>query len=317
MAKSNQQDVSVRLAGSGGAWQILRRTDGAPGITTNMENPNEIDSSGQDSSMLLTSISVGGDMSIALSAKTFDVLIQNVFGNEFDASGQLVIGQNTPKLEFLVRYKDISRGYLIGEANVSQMQLAIAAGAVLTGSFSLVGEDFDADYDYSGDTFENETTTKPFNCAQDVNSITIQSGDDVDISNVCVNTMNVTINRNYQEDPCVGHLVAHQFKGTATVSGDISIALTQSTFALLDYSIKEREFKLAIDLDDGDAATQTVNKYLLELFRAKFSVEMPSAGRDSILRPSVNFTALKDPTIQSSVRLTRDYDVAPAADPAA
>lgn len=315
MAESNQYRLAVRAAGSTDSWQVLRRTDGGPNITTNMTNPNEVDSSGQDSSMLLTSLSVGGDVSIVFSAVSFDLIIQNVMGNQFDAGGVVVIGQNTPQLEFLVTYQDIGtagRSYVIREANVSQLQLTLSAGAVMSGSFSIVGEDYDADYDASADTFTDETTTKPFNCAQDINSITITSGDDVDISNVCVNTMDITINRNYQDDPCIGHLVAHQFKGTATVSGNISIALTDATFQLLDYSIKEREFTVAIDMDDGDAATETVNKYLFEMFRCKFGVEMPSAGRDAILRPSVTYTALKDPTIGSSIRITRSLDVAPA-----
>ncbi len=41
MAESNQYKLSMRLAGSGNPWQVLRRTDGGPGITTNMTNPNE------------------------------------------------------------------------------------------------------------------------------------------------------------------------------------------------------------------------------------------------------------------------------------
>ena len=219
MAESNQQFVAVRLAGSTDPWQVLRRTDGAPGITTNMTNPNEIDADGQDSSMLLTSITVGGDVSIAFSAKTYDLLIRNVMGSEWVVDGvdptlsTIIIGQDTPKLEFLVQYQDVGasgKAYKIGDANVSQLQLSLSAGEMVSGSISIIGEDYDADYDFSGDTFTDETTTKPINAAQDINELSIQGQTLID---VCVNTMDVTINRNYQEDPCIGHLVAHQFKG--------------------------------------------------------------------------------------------------------
>ncbi len=97
-------------------------------------------------------------------------------------------------------------------SNVSQLQLSLSAGEVVSGSFSIVGESYNADYDFSADTFEDETTTKPINAAQDVNELVIE-GDTV--MDVCVNTMDITINRNYQEDPCIGHEVPHQFKGTA------------------------------------------------------------------------------------------------------
>ena len=307
MAESNQYKLSMRLAGSGNPWQVLRRTDGGPGITTNMSNPNEVDSSGQDSSMLLTSITVGGDVSIAFSAKTYDMIIRNVMGSEWVVDGSdptlhtITIGQDTPKLEFLVQYMDVGsagKAYMIGEANVSQLQLSLSAGEVVSGSFSIVGEDYNADYDFSGDTFEDETTTKPINAAQDVNELVIE-GDTV--MDVCVNTMDITINRNYQEDPCIGHEVPHQFKGTAQVTGNISLALTESTFSLLQQSINEKEFGVRLDMNDGTAG----NSYLIETPRTKLGVEMPSGGRDAVLRPAVSFTALRDSNIGSSVRVSR------------
>lgn len=309
MASSNQYQLAVRAAGSTDPWQILRRTDGGPGITTNLTNPNEVDSSGQDSSMLLTSITVGGDVSIAFSAETYDLLIRNVMGSEWVVDGTdptlstIIIGQDTPKLEFLVTYQDVGaagKSYAIKDANVSQLQLSLSAGEILTGSFSIVGEDYVADYDpaANSDTFTDETTTKPFNCAQDVNQLTIDGQTLID---VCVNTMDITINRNYQEDPCIGHLVPHQFKGTATVTGNISLALTEDTFSLLGQSINEQEFTVTMDMNDGTAG----NSYLFELFRCKLGVEMPSGGRDSVLRPSISYTALKDPSIGSSIRVSR------------
>lgn len=309
MAESNQYRLAVRAAGSTDPWQILRRTDGGPDITTNMTNPNEVDSSGQDSSMLLTSISVGGDVSIAFSAKTYDLILQNVMGNDWVVDGTdptlstIIIGQNTPKLEFLVTYQDVGtagKSFVVGDANVSQLQLSLSAGQVLTGSFSIVGESFEADYDpaASGDTFTDETTTKPLNCAQDINEISIEGQA---LINVCVNTMDVTINRNYQEDACIGDLVAKQFKGTATVSGNVSLALTEETFGLLGQSINEQEFTITLDMNDGTAG----NSYLIELFRCKLGVQMPNGGRDTVLRPAVTYTALKDPAIGSSVQVSR------------
>lgn len=313
MAESNQYRLAVRAAGSTDAWQVLRRTDGGPGITTNMTNPNEVDSSGQDSSMLLTSITAGGTVSIAFSAKTYDLIIQNVMGSDWEIDGTdptlstIIIGQDRPKLEFLVTYQDVGasgRSYMIKDANVSQLQLSISAGQTLTGSFGIVGEDYDADYDPSGDTFTDETTTKPLNCAQDINEISI---DGETLINVCVNTMDVTINRNYQEDPCVGHLVAHQFRGTATVTGNISLALTEETFGLLQQSINEQEFTVKLDMTDGAAG----NNYVFEMFRCKLGVEMPSGGRDAVLRPAVTYTALKDPAIGSSIQISRTLPVTP------
>lgn len=313
MAESNQYRLAVRAAGSTDPWQILRRTDGGPGITTNMTNPNEVDSSGQDSSMLLTSISVGGDVSIAFSAKTYDLIIQNVMGNDWVVDGgdptlsTIIIGQDTPKLEFLVTYQDVGaagKSYVIKDANISQLQLSVSAGQVLTGSFSIVGEDYVADYDpvAEGDTFTDETTTKPLNCAQDINEISIEGQA---LINVCVNTMDVTINRNYQEDPCVGELVANQFKGTATVTGNISLALTEATFGLLQQSINEEEFTVKLDMTDGAAG----NNYVLEMLRCKLGVEMPSGGRDTVLRPAVSYTALKDPVVGSSMKISRTLPV--------
>ncbi|WP_275289180.1 phage tail tube protein [Halomonas elongata] len=307
MAESNQYKLSMRLAGSGNPWQVLRRTDGGPGITTNMTNPNEVDSSGQDSSMLLTSITVGGNVSIAFSAKTYDMIIRNVMGSDWVVDGTdptlstIIIGKDTPKLEFLVQYMDVGaagKAYMIGEANVSQLQLSLSAGEVVSGSFSIVGESYNADYDFSADTFEDETITKPINAAQDVNELVIE-GDTV--MDVCVNTMDITINRNYQEDPCIGHEVPHQFKGTAQVTGNISLALTESTFGLLKDSINEKEFGVRLDMNDGTAG----NSYLIETFRTKLGVEMPSGGRDTVLRPAVSFTALKDPNIGSFIRVSR------------
>ncbi|RKQ97150.1 hypothetical protein C7446_2570 [Kushneria sinocarnis] len=300
MASGNQQRVCVRQAGSDEPWQILRRTDGAPGITTNMEDPNEVDSSGQQNSMMLTSITVGGDTSIAFSASTYDLIIRNVMGSEWQSDGSIVIGQDTPALEFLVAYMDVGSngvGYLISEANVSQLQLSISAGSALTGSFSVVGEGYNANYDFSGDSFTDETSTKVINCAQDINEIVIDGQSQI---NVCVNSMDLTINRNYQEDACVGHLVAHQDKGTAQGSGSISLALTQDTFNLLEQSINEEEFGIRVDMGDGNG-----NQYLFELLRVKLGVEMPSGGRDAILRPSVNYNALRDATADTFIRITR------------
>ncbi|QFT84973.1 hypothetical protein FIU88_08290 [Halomonas sp. THAF12] len=307
MAESNMYRLAMRLAGSTDPWQILRRTDGGPGITTNLTNPNEVDPDGQDSSMLLTSIDVGGDVSIAFSAITYDMIIRNVMGTDWLVDGSdstlstIIIGRNTPKLEFLVTYQDVGaagKSYVIKDANISQMQLSISAGDILTGSFSIVGEGYEADYDASGDTFTDETATKPLNCAQDINQLTLQGEALID---VCVNTMDVTINRNYQGDPCVGELVANQFKGTATVSGNISLALTEATFGLLQQSINEEEFTVTLDMTDGADG----NQYLFEMFRCKLGVEMPSGGRDAVLRPAVSYTALKDSVEGTSIKISR------------
>ncbi len=63
--------------------------------------------------MLLTSITVGGDVSIAFSAKTYDMIIRNVMGSDWVVDGTdstlstIIIGKDTPKLEFLVQYMDV------------------------------------------------------------------------------------------------------------------------------------------------------------------------------------------------------------------
>lgn len=302
MSDSNRIRVAYRADGTTNDWQILRRTSGGPTLTTNTENSNEVLGDRQVTDLILQSIETGGTIDVELSTETYDDWMASALCNTWTAddpiagTDSLVIGSADVLYEVLLSYQDIDRHIQFSGVRASQMTFNFEAAATVTGSLDLAGTSYDDSYDPTTDTFLDANDNRVLRGA-DVGTVEI---DDVAQTGVCIPGFSLTVNNNYTAGYCLGSVTpGKQSKGTAEVTGTITISNTAATFDQWKDLIAQTPIKVEFPFSDG------TNSYKITMWRLKAAGDPPAPGANEIVNWEWNYTATRDSVTGESLRIER------------
>lgn len=283
--ESNRVRIAYRAAGAGPtAWKTLRRTSDSLTVGTETVVSDEIRSDRLRGGQKVVTQTAGGGIDIEFSAKSFDDILEAALMNAW-ATNSLTVGTSTTKLDFLKSYLDEDRHVLIENAQVSNLSLTMDSGAKITGSFTVMGESIDTDYTISTDTFADPETTLIMDSSNNLGSILL---DGTALSGMCFTGMGLTIDNGMSTDQCLGEVTQKHWKGSAAVTGSITVRSSAAAFGLWENSITNTPVKLEYTLTDG------TNSYDIAVAAGYLSGDLPSGGLDAILSFDLSFTAATD-----------------------
>lgn len=287
MSESNRVRIAYRIGGTGN-WKPLRRTGDALTVGTETVTSNEIRDDRKRGGQKVVTQTAGGTIDYEFSAKTFDELMAAAFMTNWQAdtpvagSDQLTVGTTSVTLDILKSYLDEDRHVLISNAQVSQLSITMNAASVVTGQLTVVGSASDVDYDPSGDTFDSLGDELVMDSSNNLGSFLI---DAAPVSGMCFTAMTLDLNNNHQSDQCLGAVNQNHWKGSAAVTGSITVRSSAAAFDLWKNSINNTPVQLQYQLDDGS------NTYAVDVANAFLAGELPSGGMDAILSFELNFNA--------------------------
>lgn len=285
MAESNRVRIAYKMSGDPvTAWKTLRRTSDSLTVGTETVVSDEIRSDRKRGGQKVTTQTAGGGISIEFSAKSFDDLLAAAFMSEWSAD-TLEVGTDAVQIDILKSYLDEERHVLFENCEVSNMSLSMDAGAKVTGEFTVMGTTVDTDYTISTDDFADAETTLIMDSSNNLGSIQV---DGSPISGMCFTAMGLELNNNHQSDQCLGEVTQNHWKGSAAVTGSITVRSSAAAFDLWEKSITNTPVKLEYTLTDG------TNSYDIAVAAGYLSGDLPSGGLDAILSFYLSFTAATD-----------------------
>jgi hypothetical protein len=286
MSESNRVRIAYRDAGSTDPWQIVRRTNDALTAGTEVQRSEEVRSDRQRSGQKVTTITAGGTLDIEMSAGSYDDFLAAALCTEW-ATDVLTVGTTTKRFDVLKSYLADDEHIMFADMEVGQLSLSAQSGQKITGQITFMGRAVDDDYDITGDTFTDATTSIIFDASSNLNGITV---DGSALANTCFKALDITINNNHQTDQCIGSQFQNHFKGSCDITTSSTIRMASSALELWRNSIANVPVEMAFIMG-ADGYT-----YDFALGHVDLSTEPPSGALDAILDMTVEGTAAVDST---------------------
>lgn len=300
MSESNRVRIAYRVAGSTDPWKIIRRTNDALTAGTEVQRSDEVRSDRQRSGQKVTTITAGGTVDFEMSAGSFDDFLAAALCTDWTAD-VLTVGTTTKRFDILKSYLADDEHIMFSDMEVGQLSLSAQSGQKITGQITFMGRAVDDDYDVTGATFTDATTSIIFDASSNLNGITV---DGVALTNTCFKALDITINNNHQTDQCIGSQFQNHFKGSCDITTSSTIRMASSALDLWRNSIANVPVELAFTMG-ADGYT-----YDFALGHVDLSTEPPSGALDAILDMSVEGTAAVASDGQM-ITITRTVPVAP------
>jgi hypothetical protein len=256
------------------------------------------------SDMPKVGLEVGGDVSIELSATSFDDFIESTMCSTWQAdtpalgSRQVKIGTTDSSYSIEKEFADQGLFAAFSGMRLGGMSLSMAYGEIITGSFTFAGAGATTPVSSLVGTGSTTaaTTTDVLNASSDFGSLTI----DGVATDACIMSMELSVDNALRAINCLGSdAPTDQRKGTATVTGSIELYLSAASYALYSKALLNQSIAVKYTVTDG------TNTYEFHIPNAKLSGETPSSsGLDSDVMVTLEYTGLYDPTTESSLVIT-------------
>lgn len=281
-------------------WVEARVTGETLSATTNRTDSTEIRSDRQITSSSKVSRQAAGAMNIELTMNTFDDLIEAAVAGTW-TTDVLEVGVEERSFSIQKEFQDLSTPSfeLFTGMRVGQMDLNIATGSLVTGSFNFTGAgESRGTTDALGlGTLTPATTNDVLNATSSIASLTIDGSS----TGVCLTSLTMSVNNNLRENMCIGEEFANDIGyGSSLITGSFEAYLTYEMFQKLDAVADNTDVALSFQIGDG------VNSYTILLPRLKLSADSPQAtAKDTDVMITFNYTALLDSVTGTSLRITR------------
>jgi len=279
MAESNRVRIAYRAAGTTDDWKVLRRYNDGLTLGTETTMSNEIRDDRKKSDQKVVTVTVGGTLDFELSANNFDDILAAAFMSSFAAdtpavgSQQLTVGTNTVKLDILKSYLDIDKHVLMEEMEVAQLSITMASGSKIEAQAAFAGTTFNDEYDPSADTFVAPSDEIIMDSSNNLGTFLI---DGSPITGMCFTNLTLEINNNHSSDQCLGELNQNHFKGSASVSGSLTVRSSVNAYELWQNTIANTPINLTYTMSDGTTS------YVFDVAKSYLSGDLPSGPEDSI-----------------------------------
>ena len=284
------------------AFTNLRLTSTSLGLSKTALESNELSSTRQVLHYRHGNKQVGGDIGFELSYGTFDDFLEAALGGTWatdtPSAGIDQLKAGLTRRSFTIERKfgdlDTPEYHRYTGCEINSMSLSVAPDAMVTGSFSMIGQDYSPGNTsiITGATYPAGTTTEPFDSFTGTideggSTIGIVTALEMSLENG-LNPLFV-VGSDTTLEPGIGKLRA---------SGTVTVFFQDST--MLNKFVNETASTLELTLLDPAG-----NEYYFHLPNIKYNGGQPDTSDDSEITLSMPFVALYDATEASAIVIER------------
>lgn len=200
-------------------------------------------------------------------------------GTAYARADKLSIGTTTKSLSMIKIFEDLTtRAINYKGMLASQMEINIAYGALVTGSFTFQGNGYEAvtaaaDFISNGHTIDAPATTQTFNGSIDMPYIASDIAGDLEESDFCIQELTLSLNNNTVVKQCIGNIAPEGYTpGTAQIEISMNTYLKDDNWDLLSRKLTQDPFSLGFVVENSGGA------YGFYLPAIQVSFDDPSAG---------------------------------------
>ena len=141
---------------------------------------------------------------------------------------------------------------------VSQMELNVEYGALVSGSFTTMGNDYDnadaaSEFASYLEYFEDPATTNTLNGSVDMPFLTTNVTGSWVQDSLCLQNLNLTLDNNFTVQNCIGRAAPENFSpGTAAIAAKLSSYLKDANWDLLTKKLSQADFSIAFAVANTD-----------------------------------------------------------------
>lgn len=286
------------------AFDTVRITGTTLGLSKDSLQSEEIRSDRQIADFRLGANQVGGDVNFELSYGTFDpflvaALLSSDWAIDTPVAGtdQIKVGQNRYSFTFLRQFDDLNgaKNYVYTGCELNTLNLTISANAMITGSFSVIGQGQQVLADLASmgtPTFAPASTTSPldsFTGALNEAGVPIAVVTEITLSLANGIEPRFVVGSKNSILPSVGR---------SNLTGQVTAYFEDST--LVQKFIDETESSIEFDLPDGAGNTL---KFIIP--RIKYTGGQPDVSGEGPITLAMPFQALLDPATGTNLIIER------------
>ena len=298
MAKTNSAN-RVRLAyriGDTGPFQVINYTSDSFTATPETQQSQAIRSDRKAGGQKVTGLTVSGSLDIEMAPLVFDDFLAAALASDWEVDAapgtdQLAVGVADKRFQLVKSYLDIDKHVLFDSCAVNSMALTMSAGERVTGTLELVGEEVDAEFDASGETFDKAPDALFFDASTNISSLTIDGSPVAG----CITELGLTIENGFEGHGCVGKLTQRQSMGQSAVTTSKTLRMTADAFDMWKGTLENKEFSSSFTMGDGSTS------YKFSIGREYLNGELPGGEVSGIATIAFESTAAVDSTGETLV----------------
>lgn len=177
----------------------------------------------------------------------------------FKVCDKLTIGTTKKPLTIEKAFTDLTTKALIYRGcMVSQMDLSVEYGALVTGSFQTMGTDYDqadaaSEFASYLEYFDDAATTNTLNGSVDMPFLATNVTGTWAQDAFCLQSLSLSLNNNFTEQHCIGTAAPEDYSaGTAQISVDLSSYLRDGTWGMFAKKLAQTPFALGFQVSNTD-----------------------------------------------------------------
>lgn len=200
-------------------------------------------------------------------------------GTSYDRADKIGIGTTKTSFSMEKKFLDLTnKGINYRGMIVNNLELNFAYGALATGSFGFVGNDYQT-WDSASDAITNSrtvnspATSQTLNGSVDMPFLASEAVGTLDTTGFDLQSVSLTLNNNLSAQNVIGDIAPRDYSaGTAQITLELSAYLTNSAWAVLAKKLTQASFALAFMVKNADGW------YGFYMPQAQVTFEDPSSG---------------------------------------
>lgn len=286
---ANRVRISYRR-GDTGPFQVLTYTSDSFTATPEALQSNSIRHDRKSGGQKVVGLEASGTLEFEMAPGVYDDFLELALAGSWETdtpsagNDQLSIGVSDERIQLCKSFLDLDSHVLFKDVAVQQMELTMGAGEAVTASIEMVGEQVDADFDVTSETFTEAADAIWFDSATNVSSLQID-GSPV---NGCITSLGLTVANGYEGNGCVGNLTKRQVIGQSTVTSSKTLRMTGQALDLWRGSLTNTPISSSFTMG-GDGSS-----YTFDIGKEYLSGELPGGETSGVLSIGLEGTAAVD-----------------------
>lgn len=188
-----------------------------------------------------------------------DMISEVATGTTFEQNDKLTIGTTKKSFSFEKSFEDLTTKAIIYKGMlVSNMNLSVAHGSIITGSFSFSGNHYDtvsaaADFITYTRTVTAAATTQSMNGSVDMPFIATSAVGALDAAGFCIQKVDITLDNQFTTQNCIGEVAPTGYSaGTAKLEVGLSAYLSNENWDILGKKLSQQSFEVGFMVKNAD-----------------------------------------------------------------
>lgn len=189
-----------------------------------------------------------------------DTMVDEVgTGTTFKVADKIAIGSTKKSFSMEKAFTDLTEKAINYKGMiVSAMNLTVAYGEIINGSFSFSGNayqavDANANFISNGRTITAAATTNSMNGSVDMPYLVTSAVGVLDETTFCIQSVELSLNNNLNAQTCIGRAAPQDYSpGTAQIGVNLSAYLSNESWAIIGKKLSQEAFGIGFIIKNGD-----------------------------------------------------------------